>query len=52
MRAFARYIGIDYSGAHLRVYLAEGEAPSVEVRPQFRCAWQHADSSGIGGRAD
>jgi hypothetical protein len=39
--AFARYIGIDYSGAAtptsslkgLRVYLAEGDAPPVEVLP-------------------
>jgi hypothetical protein len=39
--AFARHIGIDYSGAEtstsglkdLRVYLAEGEAPSMEVLP-------------------
>ncbi|MGA7450865.1 MAG: hypothetical protein WBW73_06170 [Rhodoplanes sp.] len=39
--AFARYIGIDYSGAEtptaslkgLRVYLAEGDAPPVEVLP-------------------
>ena len=41
MPAFARYIGIDYSGAEtptaslkgLRVYLAEGDAPPVEVLP-------------------
>ena len=41
MSAFARYIGIDYSGAQtptaslkgLRVYLAEGDAPPVEVPP-------------------
>jgi hypothetical protein len=41
MPAFARYIGIDYSGARtpeaslpgLRVYLAEGGAQPVEVRP-------------------
>ena len=41
MRAFTRYIGIGYSGAEtptaslkgLRVYLAEGGAPPVEVRP-------------------
>ena len=41
MPAFARYIGIDYSGAEtssaslrgLRVYLAEGKAPPVEVQP-------------------
>ena len=41
MSAFARYIGIDYSGAQtptaslkgLRVYLAEGDAPPVEVLP-------------------
>jgi hypothetical protein len=39
--AFARYIGIDYSGAEtpsaslkgLRVYLAEGDGPPVEVPP-------------------
>lgn len=39
--AFARYIGIDYSGAQtptaslkgLRVYLTEGDAPPVEVPP-------------------
>ncbi len=39
--AFARYIGIDYSGAQtpsaslkgLRVYLAEADAPPVEVMP-------------------
>jgi hypothetical protein len=39
--AFARTIGIDYSGAEtptaslkgLRVYLAEGDAPPVEVPP-------------------
>ena len=38
---FPRYIGIDYSGAQtptaslkgLRVYLAEGDAPPVEVPP-------------------
>jgi hypothetical protein len=41
MLAFTRYIGIDYSGAKtpsaslkgLRVYLAEGETPPVEVPP-------------------
>jgi hypothetical protein len=41
MPAFARYIGIDYSGAEtptaslkgLRIYLAEGEAPPIEVTP-------------------
>ena len=41
MTAFARYIGIDYSGAGtpaaslkgLRVYMAEGEAPPEEVLP-------------------
>ena len=41
MPAFARYVGIDYSGAEtptaslkgLRVYLAEGDAPPVEVLP-------------------
>jgi len=41
MPAFARYIGIDYSGAQtptaslkgLRVYLTEGDAPPVEVPP-------------------
>ena len=41
MPAFARYIGIDYSGAQtptaslkgLRVYLAERDAPPVEVLP-------------------
>ena len=41
MAAFTRYIGIDYSGAQtpssslkgLRVYLAEGEAPPLEVLP-------------------
>ena len=41
MPAFARYIGIDYSGAQtptaslkgLRVYLAEGGAAPVEVLP-------------------
>ncbi len=41
MTAFARYIGIDYSGAQtptaslkgLRVYLAEGDAEPVEVPP-------------------
>lgn len=41
MPAFARYIGIDYSGAEtptaslkgLRIYLAEGYAPPVEVPP-------------------
>ena len=41
MPSFARYIGIDYSGAEtptaslkgLRVYLAEGDAPPVEVPP-------------------
>jgi hypothetical protein len=39
--AFARYIGIDYSGAEtssaslkgLRIYLAEGDAPPIEVLP-------------------
>ena len=38
---FTRYIGIDYSGAQtptaslkdLRVYLAEGNSPPVEVLP-------------------
>lgn len=42
-RAFARYIGIDYSGAQtptaglpgLRIYLAEGAAPPVEIAPPF-----------------
>jgi hypothetical protein len=41
MAAFSRYIGIDYSGAQtpeaslkgLRVYMAEGDAPPVEVAP-------------------
>ena len=41
MTWFARYIGIDYSGAEtprsslpgLRVYMAEGVGPSVEVLP-------------------
>ena len=41
MPAFARYFGIDYSGAQtptaclkgLRVYLAEDDAPPVEVLP-------------------
>ena len=41
MPAFARYIGIDYSGAQtptaslkgLRVYLAEGDAMPAEVLP-------------------
>jgi hypothetical protein len=41
MSAFARYIGIDYSGAQtprdslkgLRVYMAEGNAPPIEVLP-------------------
>jgi hypothetical protein len=41
MPTFARYIGIDYSGAEtpnsslkgLRVYLAEGDMPPVEVPP-------------------
>jgi hypothetical protein len=41
MPSFARYIGIDYSGAQtptaslngLRVYLAEGDAPPAEVLP-------------------
>lgn len=41
MTAFARHVGIDYSGAEtptaslkgLRVYLAEGDAPPVEVPP-------------------
>lgn len=41
MPAFARHIGIDYSGAQtptaslpgLRVYLAEGDLPPVEVPP-------------------
>jgi hypothetical protein len=41
MTAFARYIGIDYSGAQtpsaslkgLRVYLAEAGAPPIEVMP-------------------
>ena len=44
MPAFARHIGIDYSGAEtptaslkgLRVYLAEGDAPPVEVRRRHR----------------
>ena len=44
MPAFARIIGIDYSGAEtptsslkgLRVYLAEGDAPPVEVLPPPR----------------
>ena len=39
--AFARYIGIDYSGAQttseslkgLRVYMAEAETPPIEVMP-------------------
>jgi hypothetical protein len=41
MPAFARYIGIDYSGAQtptsslkgLRMYLADGSAPPVEMQP-------------------
>ena len=41
MPAFARYIGIDYSGAEtptaslkgLRVYLADADPPPVEVLP-------------------
>src|SRR5271154_4521913 len=41
MPAFRRYIGVDYSGAEtptaslrgLRVYLADGAAPPVEVLP-------------------
>ena len=41
MIAFARYIGIDYSGAQtpsaslkgLRVYLAEVDTPPIEVAP-------------------
>jgi hypothetical protein len=41
MSAFARYIGVDYSGAEtpiaslkgLRVYGAEGDAPPVEIHP-------------------
>src|SRR5579863_3124258 len=41
LSAFARYIGIDYSGAEtptaalkgLRVYLAQGDAPPVEIPP-------------------
>jgi hypothetical protein len=41
LRAFARYIGIDYSGAQtpsaslkgLRVYLAGTDAPPIEVMP-------------------
>jgi hypothetical protein len=41
MPAFARYIGVDYSGAKtptsslkgLRIYLAEGDAPPVEHAP-------------------
>jgi hypothetical protein len=41
MSAFARYIGIDYSGAQtptaslkgLRIYMAEGSLPPVEVLP-------------------
>ena len=41
MSAFARYIGIDYSGAEtptaslrgLRVYMAEGDTPPAEVPP-------------------
>ena len=49
MSAFARYIGIDYSGAEtpnaslkgLRVYLAEGDVPPVEVArpPSPRKYW-------------
>jgi hypothetical protein len=41
MPLFSRYIGIDYSGAQtpnaslkaLRIYLAEGDIPPVEVQP-------------------
>jgi hypothetical protein len=41
MPTFARYVGIDYSGTQtpdaslkgLRVYLAEGDMPPVEVAP-------------------
>jgi len=41
MRAFARYVGIDYSGAQtpgnslpgLRIFEAEGDAPPSEVPP-------------------
>ena len=41
MTSFARYVGIDYSGAQtptaslkgLRVYMAEADAPPTEVPP-------------------
>jgi hypothetical protein len=47
MPAFARYIGIDYSGAEtpeaslkgLRVYMAEGGAVPVEVMPPPSPRW-------------
>jgi hypothetical protein len=55
MPAFDRYIGIDYSGAEtptaslkgLRVYMAEGSAPPVEVVPpsSFRKYWTRKGTS-------
>jgi hypothetical protein len=41
LTSFARYVGIDYSGAQtptaslkgLRVYVAEADAPPIEVAP-------------------
>jgi hypothetical protein len=47
VNAFARHIGIDYSGAQtptaslqsLRVYLAETDVPPVEVPPSPRNYW-------------
>ena len=58
MPAFARYIGIDYSGAKtpsaslkgLRVYRVEGDAPPVEVLPppsprKYWCPYRKLDSS-------
>lgn len=54
MPAFARTIGIDYSGAEtptaslkgLRVYLAEGDAAPSEVPPSPIHAMQHEAFNG------
>jgi hypothetical protein len=61
MPSFVRYIGIDYSGAQtptaslkgLRVYMAEGGAPPVEVppRPSPRKYTRRGIAEWLGSRA-
>lgn len=56
MPAFARYIGIDYSGAEtpnaslkgLRVYLAHGDGMAGEVLPP---CWRRAEIDPYAGRS-